>query len=732
MTTLPTSRAMPDQYYVGEPEPSGGLSSMLTIATVRGIIYRQRYMLIGIIGLALVGSLVLTLLTQPLYQASATVRIDPYAKQVVEGQDLEPATPANDIFRYMQTQGSVINSRRIAYSVVDALKLDTRADFIGELATVRPEGMNDKEWARARREAAAGEVNAGTRAEVPMDNRIITISFVSPDPRLAAEIANGLAESFVQDDVRVKLESNAYAQKYIKTQIDKLQMQVQQAEVAANNYARLNGIISQAVSSSSADGGEVDSAPTITIANLVSVNEAYTIARNKRIAAEERWKAIAGIPVSQLPEVQQNATIQGMVTERSKAMAELSQLRQRYGETYPQVRELTAQVASLTTQINRAGAEVKNAIRDEYLVAQRQEDALKGERGSVSGQTLEEQDKRVRYNMLNREAVALRTQLESLLDRYNQIASAANLQPGTSSLLDAARVPGGPVSPNLAKNLLIGLTLGIAAALAIAILREAFDDRLRTTDDVERKLGLPLLGYTPDISERDLDDEVADPFSTLMEAYSSIRTSIDFAIPGNNRVIQITSSQRSEGKSLTSMVLARKYAQLGRKTLLIDADLRKPSIAALFGVSKSSAGFVEVLLGDVPMRDALLKDTPDNLDVLPAGQAKVNPVELLSSQVLIDFVEQQRQHYSLIIFDSVPVMGLADAPLLSRLADSTVFIVEANRAHFGQAKTAIRRLVSASARVAGVVLTKYRAAEAGMDYNYHYQYYAYGDKTKKS
>jgi polysaccharide biosynthesis transport protein len=732
MTTAIPSRSYPEQAFLEDGVMADQGGSLISLAAIRGIVYRQRFMLIGIVTLALVAALVVTLLTRPLYSASATVRIDPFMNNIVDGQNLEAEVPVNEVDRYMQTQASVITSRRIAYRVVEERKLDTRADFIGDFATQRPDGVTDEQWKKQRREVAASMVAGSTKVTIPTENRIITISYTSPSPAIAAEVANAVADVFVQEDLRRALETNNYAQSYLREQIEKLQRSVQSAEEAANAYAKANGIVAQAPLMSAGKDGAVTAPQTVTVATLASVNETYTAARAKRIAAEQRWNAVSPLPAGQLPEVQQNNAIQAMIAERSKAVTELSQLRQRYGESYPRLRELNAQVASLTNQINKASSDIKNAIRDDYTIALRQEQALEGELTKVSGKTLDEQDRRVRYNMLDREATAQRNQLSALLNRYNEISSAANLKPGTSSKLDAAQVPGAPMSPSLPKNMLIGLFLGGALALGIAVLREVFDDRLRSTEDVERKLGLPLLGYTPDITDRDVTEEISDPFSILMEAYSSIRSSIDFAVPGNHRVLQITSSEPSEGKSLTASTIARKYAQLGRKTLLIDADLRKPSLFTLFGSSRPKSGFVEVLLGDLAFEDALMKNTPDNLDVLPVAPSKVNPVELLSSQVLTDFIEKYRQQYSLIIFDSVPVMGLADAPLLSRHADATVFIVEANRAHYGQAKTAIRRLASAGARIAGVVLTKYKAAEAGMSYDYHYQYYAYGERSKDS
>ena len=389
------------------------------------------------------------------------------------------------------------------------------------------------------------------------------------------------------------------------------------------------------------------------------------------------------------------------------------------------MQELQAQVSTLDRQINAIGAEIKNALRSDYVVAQRQEAALSGELDRVSGQTLDEQDRRVTFNQLNSTSAALRTQLQALLERYNQISASANVKPSTITLLDEATVPTSPVSPNLMRNLLIALVLGAGAAVALAIVRETLDDRLRSGEDVERKLGIPLLGLTPLVAG---DDDVEDS-PALAEAYSSIRAAIDFALPhANNNIVLLTSSQSVEGKTTTALAVAREYARLGRKVLLIDADLRRPSVARVFGFKRSAKGFAEVLAGEATLGEVLIDQPQPNLDVVPVGAIPPNPVEVVSSKRLDDFFDHYRHEYDIIVIDSPPIMGLADAPLLSRVADGVVFVVESNRAHFGQAKTALRRLRDADVRLLGVVLTKFRALEAGQSYGYGYNYYTYGDK----
>lgn len=707
-------------------------SGIFNLTTARGIIYRQRMILIGTVAVALVVGLALTLLTKPIYSANATVQITLGGTQILEqGQDLERAISPIEIGRHMNTQAAVIKSRRLAYQVVDALGLDKRADFLGEASNeLKPSGMTDVEWAQKRRETAASQVQQSVSVNVPMDSRVLTISFNSESPKIAALVANALADNYALEETRRGVESNSYAVEYVRKQISDVRAKLQQAELSVNAYAKQNNIIGETNNSNSEEAAT--GSPTVTVTNLFSVNAAYTQARAKRIAAEQRWRAISALPATQLPEFQQNASAQGLVTERAKAATELAQLKQRYGDNFPRILELRSQLSTMDAQIARVAGDIKNGVENEYRVAMRQEQALAGELNKVSAVTMTEQDSRVRYNLLDRDAGALRTQLGVLLDRYNQLLAASNIRSDMSLKLDGAQVPSRPISPNLLKNLVMAALAGLGIAVALAIVRESFDDRLRTVDDVERKLGYSLLGYTPAIADGDdIADQITDPFSPLMEAYASIRTAIDFACPGPNRVMLVTSSEPSEGKSMTAAVLGRKYAQLGRKTLLIEGDLRKPSLSKIFSTERKEKGLVEVLLGDMELQAALMPSGTDNLDVLPVGKTPVNPVELLSSPVMAEFIERCRSQYSLILIDSAPVMGLADAPLLARLVDGTIFIVEANRAHYGQAKTALRRLRNAGANVVGIVLTKYRAADAGQVYDYHYRYYTYGSDPRK-
>ncbi|MEE4209739.1 MAG: polysaccharide biosynthesis tyrosine autokinase, partial [Parvularcula sp.] len=292
--------------------------------------------------------------------------------------------------------------------------------------------------------------------------------------------------------------------------------------------------------------------------------------------------------------------------------------------------------------------------------------------------------------------------------------------------IESALVPSSPYAPSLVRNLGLALVLGIAFAGGLAVLREMFDDRVRSLEDIESKIDLPLIGFTPHVDEKSIEVESSNQFTSLMESYASIKAMIEFSLPRSRNVIQLTSAQEAEGKSTTAVVLAELFARSGRKTLLIDADLRRPSVAKLLELERPKVGLVEVLLGHAKLEDAIVRGVHQDLDVLPVGATPPNPSEILTSPEMVEFIERYRDEYSLIIFDSCPVLGLADAPSLARFVDGTIFVLEANKVPFAQVRSAVKRLRSAGGNVLGLILTKYRALEAGQSYNYQYNYYEYG------
>lgn len=731
---------MNERSIIEAPEPSGGSlwvdqylpapyveqpkGPQLDVAWLRGALFRQRWLIGIVLVLALMGGIALTLLTAPTYQATATVRVQPWGNSIVEGQDLNSQiVSASEIDNFMQTQIEILQSRNLAEQVARELGFGKRTDLLGaDIDQGRPAGRTDAQWEEDKIKIAGQVLNGSVSASLPNDSQIIAINVRSENPALAAEIANGFAKAFVQTDVRRSVDSNAYAREYLTQQIEDVRKRLNDAELASNAYARSAGIVTQETLGSNEDGAS----NTIVGANLASVNQTFAQVRAARIAAEQKWRAISGLPASQIPEVLGSPVVQNLTSERAKLNADLSVLRQRYNDDFPAIADIKARLSLIDQQIERTGADVKASIRGQYQVALQQEQAMQRELGSVTSDALVEQDKKIEYTGLEREAEALREQLKSLLDRFNQINAASNLQASSITPLDTATVPDSPIAPSLSRNLLVALALGLLVAGGLALVREVFVDQFRRGEDIEDRLGLTFLGQTPFVKSEDLEGEEANQFSTLMEAYAAIRSTIDYAVPRRGAVVQFTSSQASEGKSTTALILAQLFARLGRNVLLIDADLRKPSVHALLDIERPPAGLAEVLLGHVSFDEAKIETIRENLTILSVAGIPPNPVELVSSQVFRDFIEARRAEYSMVLIDSSPMLGLADAAEIAKASDATVFVIEANRTSFAQAQTSINRLKAVGANLLGGVLTKYRALEAGSDYTYQYQYYSYG------
>ena len=711
-----------DQYMpTGEDTPQmPSRGPLIDVSYVRALVWRQRYVLIGITGLSLLLGVIATLLATPTYNASATARVaEP--SMIIEGQDIsDPYLNPNRTYEYMVTLGQIVTSRSMAETVADTMGLTQNPERIPGFGESAQDGaaVDPKPY-------AVSLLMGGVSTEIPTDSQVMTIRFSSTDRNFAAAAADAYVESLVLENITQGTDANAFAREYLEKQIADIRAELSKSEKDAIDYARANRILGEPLGEGSADIAQAGTAPTVTAAGLMNITQAYNTARARRIELEQRWRAVAGTPASQLPEVQNNVNIQTLRSSLAQQQSELADLRDRYRDDYPAVREAAASVSSLREAISAASGEVKNGIRNQYEIARRQEQGLKSELDRVSDETLDEQDRRVQYNFINREVGGLRDQLASLMQRYNAISSASNLRTSRVTLLDRAQVPASPSSPSLFKNLLIALVLGGGAAFLIAILREILDNRLHSIDDVESKLSLNVLGQTPYIGD-DVGEEIGDHFSPISEAYSSIRASLDFALLSpSQKVIQITSSQPGEGKSTTCSTLARKYASVGKRVLLIDMDLRRPSMQKIFGNVRPKAGIVDVLYSRVPIQNAVIDVDVPNLDLLGVSDIPTNPVEILSSGLIPEFLERVRGSYDVILIDSSPVLGIADAPLLSRFTDAVVYVIEANKAHARQVRAALRRLQDMDANVVGAVVTKFRALDAGETYDYQYRYYTY-------
>lgn len=679
----------------------------------------------AIIVISLVLSLIATLLDTPRYTATATIQINDSSDRVIGENDDQTATQNNlyDIDRFLKTQTDVLQSRGLAQRVAKKLKLENNPRFYEAMESKPPRSGTAPELVR---DEVLNLLQSNMKVTLPRDSRIVSIAFDSADPALSAEIANTFSSEFIQSNLQRKFDSSSYARDFVANQLAEAKQRVEQAERNLNDYSRSTGLIRTGdaagqSNTSAGDGGSV------TAASLLQVNQAANQAAADRVTAEGRWRAISSVPLLSSREVLANATVTSLMTDRAKTQAELDKELSRRLEDYPSVREKRAQLAKLDSELQSAALSVRNSIRAEYLAARSAEQALLAKLETLKLDTLREQDKTVQYGLLKREADTNRTLYDGLLKRYNELNATAGISSSNVSIIDMAEKPTSPSSPNLLRNLLIALVAGIGLAALTLFVKDQLDDAIRVPEDVEAKLRLPLLGVVPKASGRDPESDMADPKSPVSEAYNSLRAALLYSTSsGLPQVMLVTSAQSAEGKTTTSYATAASLARMGRRVLIIDADLRRPSIHRQFGLS-NERGLTNLLTSEDPIESAVLATPQDNLFVIPSGPIPPSPTELISSPRMEQVVQEVSSSYDVVVIDSPPILGLADAPALSALADGVIFVVESDRGRRGSLKTALRRLRAMRPILLGAVLTKFDPARTGNRYSeyYGYQYYTY-------
>jgi len=370
---------------------------------------------------------------------------------------------------------------------------------------------------------------------------------------------------------------------------------------------------------------------------------------------------------------------------------------------------------------------LRNGVRGDFEAALQTEERLRGQVNTLQGATLSEQDRSVRYNTLAREADTNRQLYEGLLQRYRELNAASGISASNIAIIDPANIPDTPSSPKLIRNLLAGVLLGAVVALVTVFLSDQLDDRIRIPEDVEEKVNLALLGVIPKETEDDLASQLADPKSPLSEAYASLRGSLMHSTTdGLPHVLLITSSQQSEGKSTTSFATARALSRVGKKVLLIDADMRRPSLHHRTNLP-NTGGLSTLLTSSADISSVIQPTDEENLFVITSGPHPPSPTELLSSPKMVQLLDDLAERFDSVVIDSPPVLGLADAPVLSALVDGVAFVIEAESGQRGAVKAALRRLRAMKPRLVGAVLTKFDPSKSANRYSsyYGYEYYRY-------
>lgn len=691
-------------------------------------VIRWRIWIAAITGAFLALGILYLLLSSPKYLATASVQIDQEAAKVLGTEDTNLSASIQDSDRFLQTQLDVVRSRALTISVANSLKLFDNPSFLTRMNvnnTPKPLGVLDIK--ASMRERVIKTLSENLSINLPFNSRVASISFVSPDPKLAADVANTYAKNFIVENLQRKFDTSAYARDFLGGQLSDAKARLEQSEQAVVAYAAANRIVD--VSSASGLTNEQQRTPkSLLAASLVELNSRYSEALGRKIATEQKWRQARSATLFALPDVLSNTAIQELLQQRAVLRGQLQEQRERRKDDYPVVRQLTAQLTELSEQINTLAANIRSSIRSDFEVATAQETGLRRALDDLKTANVAEQQRSVQLSILQRSADTNKSMYESLMQRFRELSSQAGVQANNVAIIDRADVPAKPVSPKVPLVLALSLLAGLATSGAFVFAAQHLDDTLRSPDDVQSKLQLPFLGAIPEAESGDVFDLLSDPKSPVSEAYASVRAALSLSTShGLPRSLLISSSQPAEGKSTTAYALAYGLARLGKRTIIVDMDLRRPSQQTRFKTPRG-IGASEALAGVATLDECIQHSNVENLDYISSGGVPPNPAELLNSPALKTMIDDLTQRYDVVIVDAPPVMGLADAVLLGAVVERVVFVAEAGRSHLGGSRTATQRLTKAGSTIIGVVLTRYDASSSGA-YAYNYSY-AYGSTNK--
>jgi capsular exopolysaccharide synthesis family protein len=687
------------------------------------IALRWRYVIIGAAAACVLIGFIVTLLMTPQYTASSTIEIARESDRVTNFQGVERERTLPDP-EFYETQYGLLQSRSLSERVATKLQLADNPEFFKMfgLGSEGPEfeQVNGRYSAagRAARVRIAGEVlrNNLDIASVRM-SRLANILFTSPDSAFSARIANAWAENFIQINLERKIQATSYGRNLLQQQLGQAKERLDESQRQLVVYASQQRIINLPAQSGP-NGGT--SERSIVVDDLAALNSELSQATADRIQAEARSRQFGSAGSS--TEALRNQAINTMRQRRAELAAEYERLMTQFEPEYPPARAAQSQITQLDRSIAREEARVSGSVQADYRQAQQREAALRERVERLKTEFLDLRNRSIQYNIYQQEVDTNRALYEALLQRYKEIGVAGGVGINNVAIVDLAETPDRPSSPKLILNIVLSLLIGLGLGGLLAFVLEQIDEAIDDPAEIERRLGLPLLGTVPRVGQQDPAAALLDRKSELVEAYIAVQTNLAFLTEhGVPRSLAITSTRPSEGKSTTSLALATMLARAHHKVILIDGDMRSPSVHN-FGDVNHDRGLSNFLSGQDEIAPLTFQMSDFGFTAMSSGPLPPNAAELLSGNRLSLLVERLLAEYDHVVIDSPPVMGLADAPLIASHVEGVIYAIESHGIRATQVKTALARLRSANARIFGGVLTKFEAKKSHYGYGYEYGY----------
>ncbi len=722
----------------------------------------SRLILTFSLGVVLTAGIIIVTQT-PIYTAKTTLLIERNAPQVVDIQQVLSESLGVSTQDYYKTQYEILKSRSLAAEVIREQGLEKNSLFTGER---RDEGLVARLWDHATRWLKWGKKQVASRFFTPpsvihggnslgvsrvinayltsmleikpiQGTGLVEIAFNTPDPELSARVANAHADAYIHQRLKRGSNANQEAQRFLEEKLIELNGRVEKSEATLNRYRRDKGILS------------LNDKENIVVERLADLNQLLTQAEAERISLEAQARLIHKRDYESLPAVLSSSLIQTLKGQVVRLEGEYAYLSTQFKPGYARLAQLKSQVEETRGRLEQEIKAVVAGIESAYFASAAKEKELWAGMERQKAVAFGLKDASVKYAILAREVDTNRQLYDSVLQRMKEIEMSAELRASKVFVIDKAEPPVNPSRPKKMKNLLISVLVGLMGGVGLAFFLEHLDNTLKTPEEVQRHLRLPILSVVPDFlslrhaaNKRWLPVRSQEPvpnsqpkthgnelvlshhpLSMVTEAYRTLRTAILLSRAGEPpKTILFTSGLHGEGKTSTVVNTAIVFAQMGVKVLLIDADLRHSSCHKVLGADNGS-GLTDFLTGQTELEKVIKPTAMDNVFLLSGGSTPPDPTKLLGSKKMHEMLISLQEHYDYILIDSPPVMPVSDTVLLSTMADGVVTVVSGQETSKYIVKEALSRLGHAQAKVLGVLLNRVNIQSGEYSDYYQYPYY---------
>lgn len=703
---------------------------------------RRLWLFLAVAGVIAAVLLFVMLRQTPMYTATANVMINTRTEKVVDSQAVLSGLTADT--GTVDTEVEVLKSPQLAATVVDALKLDQDPEFNAALKSPGLVGSilgGNKAAAERNAPGAAEAVKQAVIAAVGKQLTVrrvgltysITISFESTSAMKSATIANAFADAYIRSQLTAKFDATRQANSFLNTRLDTLRTQLQEADAAVSNYRVANNLLSS-------------EGTTLTEQEISAYNQQLAQARAQQAEDEARLRTAraqlaAGSNGDDVGEALSSQVVQNLRAQRAVVSGRVAEMSGRYGDRHPDMVRAQRELADIDQQIQAEIRRIVSNLEARVRVSQQRTASVEASLGGARGTLAANSAASVHLKELEGNAEAARNVYQSFLDRYKQTGAQEGVEQADARVVSHAVPPSHQSSPNVMLALALSVIVGAGAGVAAVIIAEIMDAGLATSDDVERKIGLasvasiPLMSSVAEANERGIqpiDYVLRKPLSGFAEAFRSLRTSILYAVPGQQgKIVVLTSALPGEGKTTTSICLARVAAQAGSKVLLLDCDLRRRAVTRTLGLTPEQ-GLAEVLHGAAPLESAVVLDQASGAYVLPLAHTASSTEDVFGLPAMDQLLARARASFDLVILDTAPVLALADTRILAGKTDLVVLLARWRKTPARAIGASVRLLQQANAQIAGVALTqvdmnaqsKHGYGDAGYYYDEYKKYYA--------